>query len=65
MNRAGGPVRRAKSADFREAKMYRSRLHRAIQKDTLFSASKAAALGDEQLLAEAETFWEKHNRKRG
>lgn len=50
------------AADFSGATMFRTRLHRTNQKDTVFPLGKMAALGDDALLVEAETWWERHRR---
>ena len=42
--------------------MFRTRLHATGQKGTVFPLSKIAALGDDELLLEAETWWEQHRR---
>jgi uncharacterized protein YjbI with pentapeptide repeats len=49
-------------ADFSGATMFRTRLHATTQKDATFPLGKLSALGDDALLAEAETWWERHRR---
>ena len=53
-----------KDADFSGATMFRARLHASKQDNTKFSASKAAAQGDNAELLEAELWWLKHRRER-
>ena len=43
-------------ADLRGATLFRARLHRVNESGTLFSSSRALALGDDRELAEAETW---------
>jgi uncharacterized protein YjbI with pentapeptide repeats len=50
------------AADFSGAKMTRARLHRSVQKDTVFPLGKLTAYGDDANLVEAEMWWEDHRR---